>query len=46
MRKSQYLEEHGLSEIPILPEDIKLLLEQIKKLCGKISVAKVNLFIS
>ena len=27
----------------VLPEDIKKLLEQIIKLCGKVSVAKVNM---
>ena len=36
----------GSLRFPILPEDVKPLLEQIKKLCGKISVAKVNLFSS
>jgi len=40
--KSQYFKQHGLSEISRSSEDIKRLLQQIRKLCGKISVAKVN----
>ena len=42
LRESQYFKQRGPSEISRFPEDVKQLLEQIKKRCGKVSVAKVN----
>jgi hypothetical protein len=46
LRESQYFKQYGLSEIPILPEDVKQLLGHISNLCGKLHVAKVNLSLS
>ena len=43
LRESRYFKRRGPSEISRFPEDVKQLLEQIKKRCGKVSVAKVNL---
>ena len=44
LRESRYSKHYQGSEIPILSGDVKQLLGSISNLCGKIHVAKVNLF--
>ena len=43
LRESQHLDSRGFLRFRILVEDIKLLLEHIRKICGKISFIRVNL---